>query len=74
MIHALCCILAVQNLNECLSELHIKGGVNDGIYCAVHIAQPSENIIHLRGNLATRAVGVQDVGNEKRQPTYDEYT
>lgn len=68
------CILAVQNLNECLSELNIKGGVNDGIYGTIHIAQPGESIIHLSGNLATCAVGVQDMGNEKWQPTYDEYT
>lgn len=66
--------LAVQDLNECLSELDIKGGVYDGIYSAIYVAQPSESIIHLSGNLAFCAVGVQDMRNEKRQPAYDEYT
>lgn len=66
--------LAVQDLNESLSEFNIKGGVYDGIYSAVYIAQPSERIVHLSGNLAFRAVGVQDMRDEKWQPTYDEYT
>lgn len=65
---------AVQDLNECLSELDIKGGVYDGIYGAVHVAQPSESVIHLGGDLAFCAVGVQDVRNEKWQPAYDEDT
>lgn len=69
-----CGVLAVQDLNECLSEFNIKGGVYDGIYSAVYIAQPSERIVHLSGNLAFGAVGVQDMRDEKRQPTYDEYT
>lgn len=65
---------AVQNLNESLPELHVEGGVNDGVHGAVHVAQPSDGIIHLGGDLTSRAVGVQDMGNEKRQPAYDEYT
>lgn len=69
-----CCSLAVQDLNECLSELDIKGGVYDGIYSAIHVAQPSESVIHLSRNLAFCAVGVQDMRDEKRQPAYDEYT
>lgn len=64
----------MQDLNECLSELNIKCGVYDGIYGTVDIAQPSESIIHLSRNLAFCAVGVQDMCNEKWQPTYDEYT
>ena len=64
----------MQDLNECLSELDIEGGVYDGINSTIHVAQPSESIIHLSGNLAFCAVGVQDMRNEKRQPAYDEYT
>lgn len=64
----------MQDLNECLSELDIKGGVYNGIYSTIHVAQPSESIIHLSRNLAFCAVGVQDMCNEKRQPAYDEYT
>ncbi len=69
-----CRSLAVQDLNECLSEFDIEGGVYDGIYSTIHVAQPSESIIHLGGDLAFCAVGVQDMSNEKWQPTYDEYT
>lgn len=64
----------MQNLNEGLPELHVEGGVNDGIHGAVDVAQPGEGVIHLDGDLASRAVGVQDMGNEKRQPAYDEDT
>lgn len=64
----------MQDLNERLSELDIKGGVYDGIYSTIHIAQPGERIIHLSRNFAFGAVGVQDMCDEKRQPTYDEYT
>lgn len=63
----------MQDLNECLSKLNIKGGVYDGIYSTIHVAQPSKSIIHLSRNLAFGAVGVEDVCNEKRQPAYDEY-
>lgn len=69
-----CCSSAVQDLNECLSELNIKGGVYDGIYSTIHIAQPGESVIHLGRNLAFGAVGVQDMCDEKRQPAYNEYT
>lgn len=69
-----CSSLAVQDFNERLPKLDIKCGVYDGIYSTVHIAQPSESIVHFGGNLAFGAVGVQDMGDEKRQPTYDEYT
>lgn len=69
-----CCSLAVQDLNERLSELNIEGSVYDGIYSTIHVAKPSESVIHLSSNLAFCAVGVQDMCNEKRQPTYDEYT
>lgn len=64
----------MQNLNESLPELHVEGGVNDGVHRTVHVAQPSESIIHLGGDLATCAVGVQDMGDEERQPAYDEHT
>lgn len=64
----------MQDLNECLPELDIKGGINDGIYGTIHVAQPSESVVHLSGNLAFCAVGVQDVRNEKRQPAYDEHS
>lgn len=64
----------MQNLNEGLPELHVEGGVNDGIDGAVDVAQPSEGVVHLGGDLASCAVGVQDVGDEKRQPAYDEDT
>jgi len=64
----------VQDLNECLPELDVKGGVNDGVYGTIHVAQPSESIIQFGGNLASCAVGVQDMRNEKRQPAYDEYS
>ena len=64
----------MQDLNECLSELNIKSGVYDGIYSTIHVAQPSESVIHLSGNLAFGAMGVQDMCDEKRQPTYDEHT
>lgn len=67
-------ILAVQDLNECLSEFNIEGGVYDRIYSTIDVAQPSKSIIHLSRNLAFGAVGVQDMRNEKRQPAYDEYT
>lgn len=63
----------MQNLNERLPELHVEGGVNDGIDGAVHVAQPSEGIVHLSGDPASCAVGVQDMGNEKWQPAYDEH-
>lgn len=66
--------LAVQNLHESLAELHVEGGVNDGIHGAVHVAQPSDRIVHLSGDLATRAVGVQDMGDKKWQPAYDKHT
>lgn len=69
-----CSSLAVQDLNECLSELNIKGRIYDGIYGTIHISQPSERIIHLSRNFAFGAVGVQDMCDEKWQPTYDEYT
>lgn len=62
----------MQNLNKRLPELHVEGGVNDGIDGAVHVAQPSEGIVHLGGDLASCAVGVQDMGNEIWQPAYDE--
>lgn len=74
LVHTSRCILAVQNLHERLAELHVEGGVNDGIHGAVHVAQPGESVIHLGGDLAARAVGVQDVRDEKRQPAYDEHT
>lgn len=64
----------MQDFNERLPELDIKGGVYDGIYSTVHVAQPSESVVHLSGNFAFGAVGVQDMGDEKWQPTYDEYT
>lgn len=64
----------MQDLDECLSELHIKGGVYDGIYSTIHIAQPGESVIHLSRDLAFCAVGVQDMCNEERQPAYDEHT
>jgi len=64
----------VQDLNECLPELHIEGGVYDGIYGTIHVAQPCESIIHLGRYLAFGAVGVQNMCDEKWQPTYDEYT
>ena len=68
------CSLAVQDLNERLSELHVEGGVYDGVHGAVHVAQPSDSVVHLGGNFAFRAVGVQDVCDEERQPAYDEDT
>lgn len=68
------CSLAVQDLNERLSELDIKCGVYDGIYSAVDVAQPSESVVHLGWDLALGAVGVQDVCDEKRQPANDEHT
>lgn len=64
----------MQDLDECLSELNIEGGVYDRIYSTIHVAQPCESIIHLSGDLAFCAVGVQDMCNEKWQPAYDEYT
>lgn len=64
----------MQNLNERLPELHVEGGVNDGIHGAVYVAQPGEGIVHLSGDPASCAVGVQDMGNEKWQPAYDEHT
>lgn len=67
-------ISAVQNLNERLPELHVEGGVNDGIHGTIHVAQPSDGVIHLSRNLTSCAVGVQDMGNEKWQPAYDEDT
>lgn len=64
----------MQDLNERLPELDIKGGVDDRIDGTIHIAQPGESVIHLCRNLAFCAVGVQDMRNEKWQPAYDEYT
>lgn len=64
----------MQNLDERLPELHVEGGVDDGVHGAVDVAQPSDGVVHLSGDLAPLAVGVQDVGDEKWQPADDEYT
>jgi len=64
----------VQDLDEGLLELHVEGGVYDGIHGAVHVAQPREHVVHLGRNLAFGAVSVQDVGDEERQPADDEHT
>ena len=63
----------MQDLDEGLPKLHVEGGVNDGVDCAVDIAEPCEGVVHLSRNLAGGAVGVQDVRDEEGQPAYDEH-
>ena len=64
----------MQDLDEGLPELHVESGVYDGIHSTVHVAQPSEGIVHLSGYLAFSAMSVQDMGDEEWQPADDEYT
>ena len=51
-------VLAVQDLDEGLPELHVESGVYDGIHSTVHVAQPSEGIVHLSRYLAFSAMSV----------------
>ena len=66
--------LAVQDLDEGLPELHVEGGVYDGIHSTVYVAQPSERVVHFSRDLAFSAMSVQDMGDEEWQPANDEYT
>lgn len=65
--------LAMEDLHEGLAELNVEGGVNNWVDGAVDIPEPREGTVHRRWDVAV-AMHVQDVGDEKGEPAYDENT
>lgn len=65
--------LAVEDLHESLPELHVEGGVDDGVDGTVDVAEPREGVVHGLRDVAV-TVHVQDVGDEEGQPADDEDT
>lgn len=63
----------MQDLHEGLAELDVEGGVDDGVYGTVDIAQPCEGAVEDWRDVAV-TVYVQDVRDEEGQPADDEHT
>lgn len=64
----------MKYFDESLPEFDVEGCVYNRIHSAVHVAEPGECIVHFWRNPAFCAVGVENMGDEKRQPAYDKNT
>lgn len=62
---------AVQNLNESLAKLDIKGGVDDGVDCAVDVTKPGKSCVEFGWDMA---VCIHYVCDEEWQPAYNKHT
>ncbi|GCB77290.1 hypothetical protein scyTo_0018451 [Scyliorhinus torazame] len=65
-------VSAMQDLQESFAELHVEGGVDDGVDGAVEVPQPGAGAIERWRNVTPLAVDIQDVGDEEWQPADDE--
>lgn len=67
------CLSAAEDLDEGSAELHVEGGVYDGVEGAVDVAQPGEGAVEARRDRACPAVRVQDVRDKEGQPANEEH-
>lgn len=66
--------LAVQDLDEGFAEFNVESGVDDRVDGAVEVAQPGDGAVQRGRDATAPAVGLQDVGQEERQPADYEHT
>lgn len=65
---------AVQDLDESFAKLNVECRVDHGVDGAVEVTQPRDGAVERGRDAAAPAVGLQDVGQEERQPANDEHT
>lgn len=65
---------AVKDLDESFAKLDVESRVDDRVDCAVEVSQPGDGAVQRGGDTAAPAVGLQDMGEEERQPADDEHT
>lgn len=65
---------AVQDLDEGFAKLNVESGVDDRVDCAVEVTQPGDSTVQWGWDTAASAVGLQNMGQEERQPADDEHT
>lgn len=65
---------AVQDLDEGLAKLNVESCVDDRVDCTVEVTQPGDSTVQWGRDTAAPAVGLQNMGQEERQPADDEHT
>lgn len=64
----------MQDLDEGFAKLDVESCVDDRVDCAVEVTQPGDGAVQRGRDTAASAVGLQNMGQEERQPADDEHT